>query len=233
MTQFRTTPPSAGTDEHALKIQLFSKTSLMRRQAINHDMVGGRVLFTDSTQLKANANKHKYTRKTIEQDTQNYIKDLNEAIQEDREEHGKKPLTAKEEVKAEKEIRHSTTDPESGYLYRENKPEGFFYLDHRTTDMKYNIITDAYVTPGNVHDSVPYLDRLDHQIARFGFQVEAVALDSGYLTTPICKGLSDRQIFGVIAHRLSGSVVLWRIFFSAFTSSLAVNGFFSCSSRFS
>ncbi len=67
--------------------------------------------------------------------------------------------------------------------------------------MKYNIITDAYVTPGNVHDSVPYLDRLDHQIARFGFQVEAVALDSGYLTTPICKGLSDRHIFGVIAHR--------------------------------
>lgn len=45
------------------------------------------------------------------------------------------------------------------------------------------------------------LDRLDHQIARFGFQVEAVALDSGYLTIPICKGLSERQIFGVIAHR--------------------------------
>ena len=52
-----------------------------------------------STHLKANANKHKYTRKTIAQDTQNYIKDLNEAIQEDREEHEKKPLTAKEEVK--------------------------------------------------------------------------------------------------------------------------------------
>lgn len=64
-------------------------------QAINHDMVGGRVLFTNSTHLKANANKHKYTRKTIEQDTQNYIKDLNEAIQEDREEHEKKPLTVK------------------------------------------------------------------------------------------------------------------------------------------
>ncbi|MDN4527737.1 transposase, partial [Fictibacillus fluitans] len=31
--------------------------------------------------------------------------------------------------------------------------------------------------------------------------VEAVALDSGYLTTPICKGLYDRTIFGVIAHR--------------------------------
>ncbi len=85
-------------------------------QAINHDMVGGRVLFTDSTHLKANANKHKYTRKTIAQDNQNYIKDLNEAIQEDREEHEKKPLTAKEEVKAEKKIRHSTTDPEMSMI---------------------------------------------------------------------------------------------------------------------
>ncbi|CAM4093591.1 hypothetical protein BASU183_16565 [Bacillus subtilis] len=79
-------------------------------------MVGGRVLFTDSTHLKANANKHKYTRKTIAQDNQNYIKDLNEAIQENREEHEKKPLTAKEEVKAEKKIRHSTTDPEMSMI---------------------------------------------------------------------------------------------------------------------
>lgn len=54
---------------------------------------------------------------------------------------------------------------------------------------------------GNDHDSVPYLDQLDHQIARFSFQVEVVAPDSVYLTTPICKGLSDRHIFGVIVHR--------------------------------
>ncbi len=45
------------------------------------------------------------------------------------------------------------------------------------------------------------LSRLDRQIERFGFNVEAVGLDSGYLTNPICKGLHDRNIFGVIAHR--------------------------------
>ena len=100
-----------------------------------------------------------------------------------------------------KEIRKSTTDPDCGFMSRENKQEMFCYLDHRTTDMKFNIITDAYVTPGNVHDSVPYLSRLDRQMVRFGFKVEAVALDSGYLTNPICKGLHDRSIFGVIAHR--------------------------------
>jgi hypothetical protein len=100
-----------------------------------------------------------------------------------------------------KEIKVSTTDPESGYMIRDGKPEGFFYLDHRTVDVKYNVITDVHVTPGNVHDSLPYLSRLDRQRKRFGFDVEAVALDSGYLTTPICKGLEDRRIFAVIAHR--------------------------------
>lgn len=86
-------------------------------------------------------------------------------------------------------------------MYREGKPEGFFYLDHRTTDFKYNMITDVFVTPGNVHDSRPYLERLERQKERFGFHVEAVALDSGYLTVPICKGLQDRNIFGIIGHR--------------------------------
>lgn len=101
----------------------------------------------------------------------------------------------------DKEIKVSTTDRESGYMYREGKPEGFFYLDHRTVDYKYNIITDVYITPGNVHDSQPYLARLERQIQRFGFNLEAVALDSGYLTTPICKALREKHIFGVIGYR--------------------------------
>ncbi|WP_423243373.1 hypothetical protein [Clostridium septicum] len=29
---------------------------------------------------------------------------------------------------------------------RDNKPEGFFYLDHRTVDSKNNIIMDVHVT---------------------------------------------------------------------------------------
>jgi hypothetical protein len=76
---------------------------------------------------------------------------------------------------------------------RDQIQEMFCYLGHRKTDMKFNIITDAFVTPGNVHDSVPYLQRLDRQISRLKFKVEAVALDSGYFTNPICKGLSDQK----------------------------------------
>ena len=101
----------------------------------------------------------------------------------------------------QKEIKVSKTDPDSGYMVREGKPEGFYYLDHRTVDMKYNIITDVHVTPGNIHDSLPYIERLERQMKRFDFKVEAVALDSGYLTTPICQKLKEKKIFAVIAHR--------------------------------
>ncbi|RAP20877.1 hypothetical protein C2W64_03788 [Brevibacillus laterosporus] len=77
----------------------------------------------------------------------------------------------------QKEMKVSTTDPESDYMVRDGKPEGFFYLDHRTVDHKFNIITDVFVTAGNVHDSVPYINRLEHQINKFQFShsLEAVA----------------------------------------------------------
>jgi hypothetical protein len=85
-------------------------------------------------------------------------------------------------------------------MVRDGKPKGFFYLDHRTVDGTSGIITDTYVTAGNVHDSIPYLDRLDRQRTRFGFEVEAVGLDAGYWTAPICHGLVKREIFGVIGY---------------------------------
>lgn len=59
-------------------------------KAINHKMVGGRVLFSDSTHLKANANKNKFTREEVEVETREYIDELNKAIEDDRLNHGKK-----------------------------------------------------------------------------------------------------------------------------------------------
>ncbi|AGK52838.1 ISBma2-like transposase [Bacillus sp. 1NLA3E] len=55
---------------------------------INHKMVGGRVLFTDSTHLKANANKHKF-RTRSRNGTWEYFDDLSKAKEEDRIKHGK------------------------------------------------------------------------------------------------------------------------------------------------
>jgi len=60
------------------------------RLAIQHRMVGGRVLISDSTHLKANANKRKFKKQVIEKTSRAYLKDLEAAINEDREAHGKK-----------------------------------------------------------------------------------------------------------------------------------------------
>lgn len=170
-------------------------------QAIKRKMVDGKILYSDSTHLKANANKNKYELKEVQKSTRDYLGALEEDITKDRAAHGKKALKPKEQAPEAKETRVSTTDPESGYMMRDGKPEGFFYLDHRTVDNRHSIITDTFVTPGNVHDSIPYLERLDRQRERFGLTVEAVGLDAGYFTAGICKGLEDRDIYGAIAYR--------------------------------
>lgn len=60
------------------------------QQAIQHRMVGGRVLFTDSTHVKANANKRKFTVHEVEQTPREYLEELDLAVEKDRAEHGKK-----------------------------------------------------------------------------------------------------------------------------------------------
>lgn len=168
--------------------------------AIDRKLVDGRTLYTDSTHLKASANKNKFEKQQVEKSTRDYLQELESDINRDRQCHGKKPLKEKPEVRQTKEVKVSPTDPDSGYMFREGKPKGFFYLDHRTVDAKNNIITDCHVTSGNVHDSTCYLQRLDHQTERFDFEVQAVGLDAGYFTAGICKGLEDRGIYGVVGY---------------------------------
>lgn len=191
------------------RIRRFNGTNIFQEifdeivlQAMDKGLVTGKQLFTDSTHLKANANKKKFVREHTKKKARRYLEELDRAVEEDRRANGKKELKQRKESEEEtKETRVSTTDPDSGYMMRDGKPEGFFYLDNRTVDGKCNIITDVHVTPGNTHDSVPYLDRLNRQIERFGFNPEEVALDSGYLTAHICKELNSKGIFAVIAHR--------------------------------
>lgn len=196
------------------------------KQAMEKGLVGGKILYSDSTHLKANANKNKFIEKTVTVESQSYIDDLNRAINEDRKAHGKKPLKFDESAKETDEeddenyfdddrkggsfssgntqtktVKSSTTDPESGYMHRDGKPKGFFYLDHRTVDEKCNIITDTYVTPGNVNDVKPYIERLKYQIETFGFEVKTVGLDAGYNTSAICKEIYDLGINAAMGKR--------------------------------
>ena len=62
------------------------------KQAIEHKLVDVKILYSDSTHLKANANKNKYSEEQVTVESQRYISDLNRDINADRIAHGKKPL---------------------------------------------------------------------------------------------------------------------------------------------
>lgn len=172
------------------------------RQAQSKGYVPGRFILTDSTLVKAKANKNKYIRQTVSQVTKKYFEDLENAIEEDRRQHGLKQLRPRKEVvEKTREIRVSTTDPDAGFVARRGKPECFGYSAHRSVDHQHNIITDVFVTPATVADGAAYIPRLERQRQAFGFVVEAVGLDAGYNRADVCYELQKRDIFAVIGQR--------------------------------
>ena len=60
-------------------------------------LIGGEILYTDSTHVKAKANKHKKNTVTIEKSSKAYMDELDTAIAADREALGKKPFDRKED----------------------------------------------------------------------------------------------------------------------------------------
>lgn len=177
-------------------------------EALSLGFISGKVLYTDSTHLKANASKTRFVNKEVKTSVSKYFDDLDEDVNADRAAHGKRPLVDKDDDDDEPKMKNnksSLTDPDAGFMHRDRKPLGFFYLEHRTVDSAYNIITDVFVTPGNINDTTPYIERLDHQIERFEFDVKAVGLDAGYNTVTICRELAKRKIDAAIGYRRAAS----------------------------
>ncbi len=78
------------------------------RQAVEKGFIKGERLITDSTHIKANANKRKYRVAQVPESTKGYLAELDKAVQEDRAKGGKNGLAARKEVNKTREI---YTDP--------------------------------------------------------------------------------------------------------------------------
>jgi len=150
-------------------------------------------VFIDSTHVKASANKRKFEKKIVRKETRAYEAKLQEELNQDRIDHGKKPFPPdkfeKEEVK---EIKQSTTDPESGYYVKDERTKQFAYSFHAAAD-RYGFILGSIVTPGNVHDShmlQPLVEKIMEKVKK----PLAVAADAAYKTPAITKFLFDQEI---------------------------------------
>ena len=99
------------------------------RQAMEKKLAGGEILYTDSAHMKARANNHKKMTVTIEKPA--YMDELDATIAADREALGKKPFDRREDDDPPTaRPRQSRSDPESGQLHKEGKPDGFHHSEH-------------------------------------------------------------------------------------------------------
>ena len=158
-------------------------------------------VFVDATHVKARANNKKIQKKIAHEEALFYEKMLQEEINTDRKEHGKKELKVKNSDdddtpnppsvnSKERTIKESVTDPESGWFHKGEHKQVFAYAVETACD-KHGWILGYTVSPGNLHDSRTFKG-LYEKIKDIG--IETLIADSGYRTPAIAKMLIDDGI---------------------------------------
>lgn len=94
----------------------------------------------------------KSIRRAVPEASKIYSEQLLNEINEDREDHGKKPFDGGNPPK-EKVITESKTDPECGVFHKGEHKKCFAYTAQTACD-KNGYVLDVTVNAGNVHDSV-------------------------------------------------------------------------------
>lgn len=154
-------------------------------------------VFIDGTHIKANANIKKNVKQEIPKAAKIYEKQLMEEVNEDREEHGKKPFKDKDDSDkgnggSSSEMKGSTvstTDPESGLFHKGEHKKCFAYTAQTACD-KHGYILGVTVNPGNMHDSIAFDGLYEMLIYRFP-EIETIVADAAYKTPWICKRIIE------------------------------------------
>ncbi len=173
-------------------------------------------VFVDATHVKARANNKKMQKRIAKQEALFYSEMLRKDINADREAHGKKPLKDKnngnppscgggdsfkdytdDAPNDSKEIKCSTTDPESGW-FRKGEHKNVFAYGIETACDKNGWILDFTVNPGNEHDSRTFKG-LYEKLEDIG--MEKCIVDAGYKTPAIAKMLLDDGVKPIFPYK--------------------------------
>lgn len=181
--------------------QIFAK---ILEECYKQGFVDPKEVFVDATHVKAAANIHKKETRIAKNEALFYEEQLQKEIDEDRAEHGKKPLKKKDDDDdpkgsggETKEIKTSTTDPESGWFHKGEHKQVFAYAIGTACD-KNGWILGYTVDPGNLHDSRTFKGLYD-KIKDIG--IEKLIADAGYKTPAIAKLLIDDGIMPVFPYK--------------------------------
>ena len=165
-------------------------------ECYQYKLVDPKEVFVDATHVKARANNKRVRRRIAYEEAKVYEDQLKKEIDADREAHGKKPFKDQDGPGngggggKEKEIKESTTDPESGWFHKGEHKQVFAYGVETACD-QHGWILGYSVHPGNQHDSTTF-PVLYEKIKDIG--METMIMDSGYKTPAIAKQLLDDGI---------------------------------------
>ena len=155
-------------------------------------------VFIDGTHIKANANIKKVIRKAVPEASKIYSEQLLDEINQDRDDHGKKPFDGDSKPK-EKIVTESKTDPECGVFHKGEHKKCFAYAAQTACD-KSGYVLDVTLNPGNVHDSIAFDGLYERLLKRFSAMRYVVA-DAGYKTPWICKRIIDDGKIPVLPYK--------------------------------
>ena len=158
-------------------------------------------VFVDATHVKARANNKKMRKRIATEEALFYEGLLKKEIDQDRLDHGKKELKERKNNDDDntpssgsgsgtREIKESTTDPESGWFHKGEHKQVFAYSVETACD-KNGWILGYTVSPGNLHDSRTFKGLYD-KIKDIG--IDTLIMDAGYKTPAIAKLLIDDDI---------------------------------------
>ncbi|WP_407308942.1 transposase [Desulfosporosinus sp. SB140] len=112
---------------------------------------------------------------------------MEEEIERDRAEHGKKPLKkdgsdddTTPSTPETKTVLQSQVDPESGLSHKGKHKKRFAYVANTACD-QHNFVVDFVVGAGNLHDSVMF-DELYEKLLVKVPEVKVITVDSAYKT---------------------------------------------------
>lgn len=173
------------------------------QEAVRCGFVDASAVFIDGTHIKASANKKKTKNEVVEKQARQYQQQLEEEINQDRQAHGKKPLKDHDDnppkPQETKNIKKSTTDPESGLFHKGEHEKCFAYVANTACD-RHNFILDFEVGAGNIHDSRMFDGLYDKLLYRFP-EIDVVAVDAGYKTPWIMKQIIDSHRIPAVPYK--------------------------------
>lgn len=166
--------------------------STVLERCIETGKVDKSIIFIDSTHVKAAANNKKFVNEEVKNTAKYYEESLKKEINEDREEHNKKPLKEKDDNndKGTHNIKKSTTDPESGWFHKGEHKNVFAYNVETACD-KNGFVLGSTVHPGNEHDSTTFMSIYNKVKDE---DTKMIVVDAGYKTPAIAKTLIDDNI---------------------------------------